>query len=430
MLALRRAAHDLWRRGSRLGTADRSPEEQRYIMAANRLAMMAIAIAASFVLAYALAGPRYWPGVAMNGAGGALSAGILGLNAIARPTAARHFSMFVGNVYVAGVSMLFGTVTGFHYYFFAIFGLSFLVLSRDEWPSRALFSSISVALFLYFEHGFSAESALLSIAPGPAIALNLASTISMCAMLAGLLYLFQHDVARAEREVAKEHARSERLLLNVLPSQIAARLKEGEEPIADACEDAVVLFADIVGFTPLSEKLPPDELVRLLDRVFSGFDELAVEHGLEKIKTIGDAYMVAGGLLDQRGDHVERAAQMALEMRELVEQAETELDVSLEIRLGMHAGPVVAGVIGRRKFIYDLWGDTVNTASRMEAYGLPGEIQVTESMGERLRDHFELRERGAIPIKGKGEMKTYLLGRSRHGSGRRISLAHIPLIPR
>jgi adenylate cyclase len=174
-----------------------------------------------------------------------------------------------------------------------------------------------------------------------------------------------------------------------------------------------VLFADIVGFTELSQTLSPEELVRMLNRIFTEFDDLAERLGIEKIKTIGDCYMVAAGLPERRADHAEAIAQMALGIREALDVLNRAHGYSLRLRMGIHTGPVVAGVIGKRKFIYDLWGDTVNTASRMESNGLPGEIQVTREAHDRLAPRFELAPRGSIAVKGKGTMETFLLLRER-----------------
>jgi adenylate cyclase len=217
--------------------------------------------------------------------------------------------------------------------------------------------------------------------------------------------LLQYFVRARERALAD----SERLLLNVLPAPVASRLKQSDQVIADGFPAATVLFADIVGFTGLAERLAPADVVVLLDRVFAGWDGLAARHGVEKIKTIGDAYMVAGGLPSPREDHAEAIADMALEMGAEVARCAADSGQALEVRIGIDTGPVVAGVIGRTKFIYDLWGDTVNTASRMESHGLPGQIQVTEHAYERLRHRYELRPRGTVEIKGKEPMATYLL---------------------
>jgi class 3 adenylate cyclase len=215
------------------------------------------------------------------------------------------------------------------------------------------------------------------------------------------LYVRRDFVTR--RELDAERQRSDRLLLNVLPPAIAARLKAGEEPIADAFPETTVLFADIVDFTGIASKVTPDEMVQTLNVVFSTFDRLAAEHGLEKIKTVGDAYMVVGGLPEPRPDHAEAVAEMALDMLRALDSG------SLRLRIGINTGPVVAGVIGTAKFAYDLWGDAVNTASRMESHGVPDSIQVTESTYQRLRGKYCFDERGVVDVKGKGPMKTYLL---------------------
>ncbi len=207
----------------------------------------------------------------------------------------------------------------------------------------------------------------------------------------------------------REHARSERLLRNVLPASVAVRLKRDDRVIADAHEDVTVLFADIADFTPLSERLPPDELVAVLDRVFAAWDQLAARHRLEKIKTIGDAYMVAAGIPQPHEQPTEAIADMALAMRPALARVAADTGLPLEVRIGIDTGPVIAGVIGRAKFIYDLWGDTVNTASRMQSLAPRGAIQVTPRTFDRLRAGYDLEPRGFIEIKGKGPLETHLL---------------------
>lgn len=206
-----------------------------------------------------------------------------------------------------------------------------------------------------------------------------------------------------------EQERSERLLLNILPAPIAEQLKKGQQVVADIFNDVTVLFADIVEFTPLASQLPPAELVALLNNIFSTFDRLAEDYGLEKIKTIGDAYMVVGGLPTPRGDHAEAVASMALAMQEAISHFNRDNKQPFEMRIGIATGPVVAGVIGTKKFAYDLWGDTVNIASRMESHGIAGAIQVTYNTYDHLKDKYNFDFRGTIELKGKGTADAYLL---------------------
>ena len=211
------------------------------------------------------------------------------------------------------------------------------------------------------------------------------------------------------KEIRIEREKSERLLLNILPAPIAERLKTGSSTIADRFAEATVLFSDLVGFTKISARVTAEELVSRLNELFQAFDSLAEVHGVEKIKTIGDAYMVAGGLPIPQPDHAERIANMALGMLGAIEEYNARAEEPFEIRIGIHTGPVVAGVIGSAKFAYDLWGDTVNTASRMESNSLPGRIHVSEATHDLLRARYRLESRGTIEVKGKGEMKTYFL---------------------
>jgi class 3 adenylate cyclase len=234
-------------------------------------------------------------------------------------------------------------------------------------------------------------------------------TLDLLAVSTTVFLLLQYFVRAREAE----QARSERLLLNVLPAPVARRLKETDSVIADAYPEATVLFADIVDFTPLADGMDPAEVVQLLDSVFTTWDEMAAHHGLEKIKTIGDAYMVVGGVPVPRRDHAAAVAEMALEMRAGL----AGRPLSLRARIGVDTGPVVAGVIGRSKFTYDLWGDTVNTASRMESSGVADRIQVTGRMRDALPGSFCLDCRGEVAIKGKGPMTTYFLNGKRPGFG-------------
>ncbi len=230
-------------------------------------------------------------------------------------------------------------------------------------------------------------------------------------MVFTLLAVFAGQRRAALAALRVEQAKAENLLLNILPRPIAEKLKADSQPIADQFESASILFADVVDFTPWSERLPPAEVVGYLDHLFSHFDELAEKHELEKIKTIGDCYMVASGVPTPRSDHARALALMALDMLDAMRSADEIRHLGLELRVGINSGPVVAGVIGRKRFLYDLWGDAVNTASRMESHGTPGRIQITRATYELLVDEFECEPRGPIPIKGKGEIEAwYLVG--------------------
>jgi class 3 adenylate cyclase len=202
---------------------------------------------------------------------------------------------------------------------------------------------------------------------------------------------------------------NERLLLNILPAPIAERLKSGDGHIADGFAEVTVLFADIVGFTEISASMPAQDVVEMLNTLFTRFDLAARELGIEKIKTIGDAYMAVCGLPDPCENHVEQMMRMAIRMIEISREFSNEKGINLRLRVGLNSGPVVAGIIGSRKFIYDLWGDTVNLASRMESHGLPDAIQVTRPVFEKMRKDYNFEERGSIDVKGKGATETWIL---------------------
>jgi class 3 adenylate cyclase len=228
----------------------------------------------------------------------------------------------------------------------------------------------------------------------------------------GFINLYGTDVTAA-RQLAEAHLLNQRLLLNILPATIADRLLAGERVIADRFEDVTLLFADIVDFTGMSSRMSANGVVEFLNEVFSVSDELADRFGLEKIKTIGDAYMVVGGLPEVATDHTERVAEMALALSDELQRMERAVGQPVRCRMGIHSGPAVAGVIGTKKFIYDVWGDTVNTASRMESHGVPDRIQVTAPVRDRLAGRYLFEERGMIDVKGKGPMPTwFLLGRA------------------
>jgi adenylate cyclase len=276
-----------------------------------------------------------------------------------------------------------------------------------------------IAFLVVFLGSGLAGELLGNISPLPAwftttmLALNIAVGGTM---VFTLLALFAKQRSDALSALRAEQARAENLLLNILPRSIADRLKLDTHTIADQFSSASILFADVVDFTPLSEHLAPADVVGLLDHLFSHFDTLAERYGLEKIKTIGDCYMVAAGVPTPRPDHARAVVQMALDMVEAMRSSDDVGHFGLEIRVGVNSGPVVAGVIGTKRFLYDLWGDAVNTASRMESHGSPGRIQITRGTYDLLGDEFECEPRGTITVKGKGEMEIWhVLGRRADG---------------
>ena len=209
--------------------------------------------------------------------------------------------------------------------------------------------------------------------------------------------------------IAKERERSDRLLHNILPHTIVERLKQNEPVNAVRFEMASILFADLVGFTELSSQRTPEELLAMLNEIFSEFDQLVEQRSLEKIKTIGDAYMVAGGVPEMDAKHLCKIADLALDMRDGIHRVTGNLGETIRLRIGVHAGPLIGGVIGFKKFSYDVWGDTVNIASRLESHGVPDAIQVSEQLYEALKGHYRFEERGLVPLKGRGELRTYFL---------------------
>jgi class 3 adenylate cyclase len=233
---------------------------------------------------------------------------------------------------------------------------------------------------------------------------NAAPVIAFIGIFAAI---YETAVTTAEEKLASEFDRAEGLLLNILPAAIAARLKDSPELIADEHPQVSVLFADIVNFTETSDKMAPADLVKTLNMAFSRFDALVEKHGCEKIKTIGDAYMVVSGLPEPRADHADAMVALALDMIDVADEINASGDFPFSLRIGINSGPVVAGVIGERKFAYDLWGDTVNVASRMESHGQPGMIQITEATRAQLGDAVEVDPLGHVDIKGKGSMATY-----------------------
>ncbi len=308
-------------------------------------------------------------------------------------------------------TVFLGWDAGFALFLVAVTPMPFMLPRRDLRTSFVLFAILAAAyLGLYV---ICAHAPPLYVLPMEVVLpMSLLNRFAALALLAAMIFQYARASDDAEAAFAEAHARSERLLHSILPVGVAERLKRESGTVADAASPVTVLFSDLVGFTPLSSKMSPQQLVALLDDIFSAFDDLAAERGLTKIKTIGDAYMVAAGVPEPRADHAKAIAELALSMVEVVKERSRAIGEPLEMRVGIHSGPVVAGVIGKRTLAYDLWGDTVNIASRMESHGAPGRIHVSEQTRADLEEDYAFEDRGLHEVKGKGAMRThFLLGR-------------------
>jgi len=304
-----------------------------------------------------------------------------------------------------------GTGSGLLFYYPIAAVLIVLTLGAERIWLAGVLAAVGVALAIILRLTVPADTGLQpswSITAGFIVSVTAAAFMAFAAV-----WFVLREIARAETAMELEYQRSEQLLANILPATIAERLKDpAHDVIADRYDDASVLFADIAGFTERASQTPPCDLVAFLDRLYSEFDLLVDRHGLEKIKTTGDAYMVVSGVPQPRADHVHALAALALDMAHAVAQMRDPHGQPVAMRIGLASGPVVAGVVGSRRFFYDVWGDAVNIASRMESTDPTGHIQVPQDVYERLRGEFEFIERGDVDIKGKGVMHTwYLVGR-------------------
>jgi adenylate cyclase len=291
----------------------------------------------------------------------------------------------------------------------AILGF-FVIFPKNQKKYLSAMIVLAMVGFVVLEWYFIVKGGgILDLPPEFIFTAKLSSMSAFMFIILAITAYHYNLVNQAEANLEIEHQRSENLLLNILPEHIATRLKNNEEQIADQVEDAGVLFADIVGFTELSEKVHHTQLVFILDRLFTDFDHIVSKYGMEKIKMIGDAYMVGSGLHHNDEDHHMKMGECALAIAESIKNHGILEAPDLGVRIGIHCGPVVAGVICKQKFAYDLWGDTVNTASRMESHGLKNQIQVSEEFYEKTKNYFHYEKRGTIEVKGKGAMVVFLL---------------------
>jgi adenylate cyclase len=385
------------------------PSEARYVVLTNIVSVLGAVFTLGFAPVLLLSGSIIYPGLQLAYALGYLPP--LWLNHRRMHTAATTWLVLGSHLLVVSQVLVEGRGFGVHLFFMLHAMLPFMVFAprHDRWMfALSALAGLDMILVVVLGDRIPRLGPMIStdreVVLRPILLGGLFATLAACAHYARRATLI------AEERLDQAHERTESLLLNILPASIALRLKTHGGTIADGFANVTVLFADIVGFTKMSAHLEPARVVAILNELFCSFDDLAGRFGLEKIKTVGDCYMVAGGLPEPRADHADAVAAMGLAMLEVVRELNTQRGEALEIRVGIHSGPVVAGVIGKRKFIYDMWGDTVNTASRMESCGVPGAIQVSDECRRLLDGKFHLTRRGAIDVKGKGVMETWLLG--------------------
>lgn len=391
--------------------AERVARRLRVLMIASR-----IAAAVSFTFGLfqlAVGGGLWWLG-AVNMACGAVFLVIPRMCRFGELVAPVTFVAFA-YVSVAFICFTTGTRSGLQFYFLVSAALVVLVLGIERIALASAMAAVGVALTVVLELTVPHDRGL-----GPSWTLTvgfISSVVSSAVMLVLTIWYTLREIERAEQAMESEYERSERLLTNILPETIAARLKDpARTVIADKYDEASVLFADIAGYTKRASDTSPAELVRFLDRLYTELDALVDRHGLEKVKTSGDSYMVVSGVPTPRPDHVEALASLALDMADAVADLKDSKGRDVPLRMGLAAGPVVAGVVGAKKFFYDIWGDAVNVAARMETTDVEGRIQVPDNVYERLHQSFVLEERGLVDIKGKGCMHTWYLVGHRAGA--------------
>ncbi|WP_377194276.1 adenylate/guanylate cyclase domain-containing protein [Ruegeria meonggei] len=407
-----------WRRvlpTIRFGT-ERYPEKvARHLRVVNATAFALVAISLGFVVAHMInPNPGLWPPSLVH-LGAALGFSAVPLMHRWGPSLGASLLIAVGLADISGLCLIFGTGSGLHFWALLVPALLIPFYGKIRLPVAVALVVLAATVTIVLEAVTPVNTGLRP--PHQVFIANfIPSVVLSFAILFSIVLYAIRQIAHAEAAAEHEFERSEALIANILPVSVAARLKEsGGEVIADRYDQASVLFADMEGFTARASDTEPEDLVRFLNDVFSDLDTLVEKHGLEKIKTTGDAYMVVSGVPEPRPDQVEALSDLALEMRDALADLVDPKGRAVPFRIGIASGPVVAGVVGRQKFFYDVWGDAVNMAARMEQTGEPGQIQVTSDVHERLKNRFIFVERGLIEVRGKGMTRTWLLNERKSG---------------
>jgi adenylate cyclase len=333
----------------------------------------------------------------------------IAFNASGKILFARIYLFFISTCYLIMLAFLQGNQARAHFFLLAEALVAYFLFPAHQKKIMHCLVGFLFLLFIGLDFWHDEMVGLIVQTPERIKIAGFVTDVSFAIILLGFAFYIHITFQKTESFMRLEHDKSEKLLQNILPLSIIKKLRDNPDTIAERFEDCTVLFSDIVGFTQMSKSMPAVSVVSLLNEIFSRFDDLAEKYNLEKIKTIGDAYMVVGGLPEPDENHVEKIASFALEMLDVIRDYRQKNNVPLELRIGINSGAAVAGVIGKKKFIYDLWGDSVNTASRMESHGLPGQIQVSESTYIRIKHLFQFEDRGKMEVKGLGLVRSYLL---------------------
>lgn len=399
----------LWFKFSHLGANIRDYREKRRVILTNQIGILGFIIPQFYNLFYALYDlDLLWPPIIINITGSCICLSVLYLNWKKFRILPKLVITISPNIQIFLLTYYLGTATGMHLLHIMMISFVFFLFSNERRSLLIISCIIPVVFYLYSYVFFAPPNNPIILNSNVLSFLYITVSLTVFILVMTFFILFYREISFTENLLEKEYERSEKLLLNILPREIAQQLKDNPEKVAETYPSVTILFADIVGFTGIASSAPADELVEQLNNIFSAFDHLADRYELEKIKTIGDAYMVAGGIPTIVPDHTERVARMALDMLAEIQQFEV-FNRQLNIRIGFHTGPVVAGVIGVRKFSYDIWGDAVNIASRLESHGISGRVHVSTDVYHILKNKFTFETRGKIPVKGIGEIETWFL---------------------
>ncbi len=407
-----------------LGTAGYPPETQRRLKILNMIAaLIAVTTGVYAIQQWQMDFETYKPIILINAA---LLVMALLLPLLHRfgPITAGITLVICEYIAIVALAAFLGRNTGLHLQLFVPAAAAFVVLGFERLRLIWLITVVGLILHLFIWFAFPQDKALLSVEPELIDGIYIQAAITTCGLIAATVWYAFNLVEQARGE-------TDALLRNILPTSVVERLKsQPSEPVADTFDDVSVLFADISGFVPLARELGAARVVEVLNHLVSEFDALAAQHGIEKIKTIGDAYMAAAGLPEPSTDHADRLALMALDMLEAVQRLRAERGIEVHMRIGMASGPVMAGVIGTRKFSYDVWGDTVNLAARLEARSTPGRILICPTCRQRLEAGFDFDTMGSIDIKGIGPCETwYVAGPKSHSVGGQQGTARDRALP-